>query len=88
MVFDLARGPGKFLFGMKHLSDGMQAVAGNRLRRLINSVINNRIFVTVVGTIVTFIVQSSSITTVNEIAGAIGGSCWSVWGWCSLAWKS
>ncbi len=53
-----------FLFGMKHLSDGMQAVAGERLRKMISAVTDNRFLACGTGTLVTSIIQSSSITTV------------------------
>ncbi|KLU03537.1 Sodium-dependent phosphate transporter [Rhodopirellula islandica] len=67
MIFELAGGLGIFLLGMKHMSDGMQAVAGNSLRRLVGAVTNHRVFATMVGVIVTCIVQSSSITTVMVV---------------------
>src|SRR5690606_31732276 len=56
-----------FLLGMKNLSDGMQAVAGSSLRRMIAAVTNNRLLAAGVGTLVTCIVQSSSITTVMVV---------------------
>ncbi|MGI9473801.1 MAG: Na/Pi cotransporter family protein [Rubripirellula sp.] len=52
---------------MKHMSDGMQAVAGASLRRMISIVTNNRIMATIVGVVVTCVVQSSSITTVMVV---------------------
>ncbi|MFG0265588.1 MAG: Na/Pi cotransporter family protein [Rhodopirellula sp. JB055] len=67
MIFELAGGLGIFLLGMKHMSDGMQAVAGNSLRRLVSAVTNHRVFATTVGIIVTCVVQSSSITTVMVV---------------------
>jgi len=67
MIFELIGGLGIFLLGMKNMSDGMQAVAGNSLRRLIGSITNNRFFATTVGVLVTCIVQSSSITTVMVV---------------------
>jgi phosphate:Na+ symporter len=57
-------GLGVFLLGMKHMSDGMQAVAGNRLRSMINAVTNNRVMGCFIGTVVTCLIQSSSVTTV------------------------
>ena len=57
-------GLGLFLLGMKNMSEGMQAVAGNRLRSLINAVTNNRFIGCAVGTLVTMMIQSSSVTTV------------------------
>jgi phosphate:Na+ symporter len=64
MTFAVIGGLGIFLLGMKHLSDGIQAVAGNRLRRMINAVTDNRLMAVAVGTGVTCLVQSSTITTV------------------------
>tara|TARA_R110002072_G_scaffold303126_2_gene494875 strand:- start:6176 stop:7858 length:1683 start_codon:yes stop_codon:yes gene_type:complete len=67
LVCEIVGGLGIFLLGMKHMSDGMQAVAGNSLRKLIGAVTNNRILATIVGVVVTCVVQSSSITTVMVI---------------------
>lgn len=60
-------GLGIFLLGMKNMSDGMQAVAGASLRRLIGYVTNNRFLATIVGIVVTCVVQSSSVTTVMVV---------------------
>ncbi len=60
-------GLGIFLLGMKHMSEGMQAVAGSRLRHLIGAVTNNRLVACGVGTLVTCLVQSSSVTTVMVV---------------------
>jgi phosphate:Na+ symporter len=67
MSFGLIGGLGIFLLGMKNMSDGMQAVAGTGLRRMIGAVTNNRFLATAVGTGVTCIVQSSSVTTVMVV---------------------
>ncbi|QDV28063.1 Na/Pi cotransporter family protein [Aureliella helgolandensis] len=67
LVFELVGGLGIFLLGMKNMSDGMQAVAGSSLRRLIGAVTNNRFLAISVGVIVTCVVQSSSITTVMVV---------------------
>lgn len=67
LVFELIGGLGIFLLGMKHMSEGMQAVAGNSLRKMIGAVTNNRVFATIVGVVVTCVVQSSSITTVMVV---------------------
>ncbi len=64
LVLTVIGGLGLFLFGMKNISDGLQAVAGNRLRKMISLVTDNRLLAVGVGTLVTMIVQSSSITTV------------------------
>ncbi len=67
LVFELVGGLGIFLLGMKNMSEGMQAVAGNSLRGLIGAVTSNRFFAIIVGVIVTCVVQSSSITTVMVV---------------------
>ena len=60
-------GLGIFLLGMKNMSEGMQAVAGNRLRSLINAVTSHRILACGVGIVVTCLIQSSSVTTVTVV---------------------
>lgn len=67
MIFELAGGLGLFLLGMKNMSEGMQAVAGSGLRRIISAVTNNRLMATGVGVFVTCLVQSSSVTTVMVV---------------------
>ncbi len=64
MLMAVVGGLGIFMLGMKHMSEGMQAVAGNSLRRMISVVTNNRLMATGVGTLVTMLVQSSTVTTV------------------------
>ena len=61
MAVQIAGGLGIFLLGMKNMSEGMQAVAGERMRKLINAVTNNRIIACGVGVIVTSLIQSSSV---------------------------
>lgn len=60
-------GLGVFLFGMKNMSEGMQAVAGNRLRRMISAATDNRLLAVAMGTLVTCMIQSSSVTTVMVV---------------------
>ncbi len=67
LIFTVLGGLGLFLLGMKNLSEGMQAIAGNRLRRMISVVTDNRLMATGVGVLVTMLVQSSSITTVMVV---------------------
>jgi phosphate:Na+ symporter len=57
-------GLGIFMLGMKYMSEGMQAVAGNSLRRMISLVTDNRLLATATGAAVTTLVQSSSVSTV------------------------
>jgi phosphate:Na+ symporter len=67
IVFQVSGGLGIFLLGMRYMADGMQAVAGDRLRSMINAVTNNRILACLVGVMVTCLIQSSSITTVMAV---------------------
>ena len=60
-------GLGIFLLGMKHMSEGLQAVSGDRLRKIINVATNNRFLAVVMGMLVTMLVQSSSVTTVMVV---------------------
>jgi phosphate:Na+ symporter len=64
MAMAVVGGLGIFMLGMKYMSEGMQAVAGNSLRRMISLVTDNRLMATGVGTGVTVLVQSSTISTV------------------------
>ncbi|MFA7173474.1 MAG: Na/Pi cotransporter family protein [Kiritimatiellia bacterium] len=57
-----------FLLGMRYMSDGMQAVAGNRLRRMIATVTDNRFKACATGAAVTCLIQSSSVTAVMAIS--------------------
>ncbi|MGL4943457.1 MAG: Na/Pi cotransporter family protein [Thermoguttaceae bacterium] len=67
MFLTVFGGLGVFLLGMKNLSDGLQAVAGNGLRRLITAVTDNRFSAIAVGLFFTMLIQSSSVTTVMVV---------------------
>ncbi len=67
VVFKVLGGLGIFLLGMKYMSEGLQAVSGERLRKIISTVTDNRLTAVVVGLTVTCIIQSSSITTVMVV---------------------
>lgn len=60
-------GIGIFLLGMRLLSDGLQAIAGERLNKLISSVTDNRLLAILVGIGVTCVIQSSTATTVMVV---------------------
>lgn len=64
MAMSVVGGLGIFMLGMKYMSEGMQAVAGNSLRRMISLVTDNGLTATLTGTVVTMLVQSSSVSTV------------------------
>jgi len=57
-----------FLFGMKIMSEGLQKVAGKRIRQILKLVSDNRFIGCVVGVLITSIIQSSSATTVMIVS--------------------
>ena len=59
---------GVFLFGMKVMSEGIQKVAGNRLRSILSYMTQNRFAGVLTGFVTTCMVQSSSATTVMVIS--------------------
>jgi phosphate:Na+ symporter len=67
LLFGLIGGLGFFLFGMKIMSDGLQKIAGDRMRKILSALTNNRIVGTLVGIGVTAIIQSSTATTVMVV---------------------
>lgn len=67
IAFSVIGGLGIFLVGMRFMSDGLQAVAGERLRNLIRLMTQNRFMGVVTGLLVTCIVQSSTVTTVMTV---------------------
>lgn len=60
-------GLGLFLYGMNLMGAGLQKVAGEKLKKLIEVLTNNRIMGVLVGALVTMVIQSSSGTTVMVI---------------------
>lgn len=67
LVFGLLGGLGMFLFGMKTMSEGLQKIAGDRMRKILAALTNNRVMGTLVGIAVTALIQSSSATTVMVV---------------------
>ncbi len=67
LLMNVIGGLGIFLLGMKNMSEGMQAIAGPTLRKMINRATSNRFMGVGMGTLVTCLVQSSSITTVMVV---------------------
>ncbi len=57
-----------FLFGMKLMSEALQKVAGNRLRKILSAMTSNRVFGVLTGVLITAVIQSSSATTVMVVS--------------------
>lgn len=68
VIFKSLGGLGLFLFGMKIMSEGLQKVAGKKLRKILSVVSNNRFVGCAVGTVVTSVIQSSSATSVMLVS--------------------
>ena len=66
-------GLGTFLLGMKHLSEGLQAVSGSGLMRFMSLATSHRLAGVGTGVITTVIVQSSSIITVMVVGFVSSG---------------
>ena len=66
-------GLGIFLLGMKHLSEGLQAVSGSGLRRFMSLATTHRLAGVGTGVISTVIVQSSSIISVMVVGFVSSG---------------
>lgn len=60
-------GLGLFLYGMNIMSDGLEKVAGDKMKQFIEVLTKNRVMAIIVGALVTMIVQSSSATTVMVV---------------------
>ncbi|MBC8372191.1 MAG: Na/Pi cotransporter family protein, partial [Planctomycetes bacterium] len=73
MFFNVIAGLGVFLLGMKYMSEGLQTIAGRRLRTMIGAATSNRFAGMAVGTGVTCLVQSSSVTTVMVVGFVTAG---------------
>ncbi len=66
-------GLGTFLLGMKHLSEGLQAVSGSGLRKFMSLATTHRLAGVGTGLVSTMIVQSSSIITVMAVGFVSSG---------------
>lgn len=67
---------GLFLYGMKIMSEGLQQIAGTRMRSILGAMTKNRFVGVLTGVSITALIQSSSATTVMVVsfvnAGLLG----------------
>ena len=66
-ILSLIAGVGVFILAMKLMSDSLNQIAGERMKRLLEKLAGNRIVGVLVGALVTAVIQSSSATTVMVI---------------------
>ena len=59
---------GLFLYGMKIMSEGLQKVAGDRLRSILTAMTTNRVTGVLTGVLITALIQTSSATTVMVVS--------------------
>jgi phosphate:Na+ symporter len=59
---------GLFLYGMKIMSEGIQKVAGEKLRSILSAMTKNRALGVLTGVFITSIIQSSSATSVMVVS--------------------
>ena len=67
ILFGLMGGLAMFLYGMNAMSDSLQKVAGERMKRILGFLTKNPIMGAFAGALVTAVLQSSSATTVMTI---------------------
>lgn len=59
---------GMFLYGMKIMSEGLQKVAGDKMRGILSVMTGNRVTGVLTGILITALIQSSSATTVMVVS--------------------
>lgn len=67
-IFSLIGSLALFLFGMKMMSEGLEKIAGNRLRNILAAMTKNRVMGVFTGIFITALIQSSSATTVMVVS--------------------
>ena len=72
-LFTFIGGLGMFLFGIHNMSGGIQKYAGDKMRKLLGFLTNNRFVGILVGALITAVIQSSSATTVMIVGFVYAG---------------
>ena len=67
LVLSLLGGLALFMYGMQMMSSNLEAVAGNRMKQILERLTANRFFGVLVGAGITALIQSSSATTVMTV---------------------
>jgi len=67
-ILNLIGALGFFIYGMKVMSEGIQKVAGSKMRTILSSMTSNRIKGVFTGFTITSLIQSSSATTVLVVS--------------------
>ena len=67
LVLSLLGGLALFMYGMQMMSTNLEAVAGNRMKQILERLTANRFLGVLVGAGITALIQSSSATTVMTV---------------------
>ena len=73
MGMQLFGGLAIFLFGMEQMAEALKKVAGNRMKTILGTLTTNRFMGMITGTVVTAVIQSSSVTTVMLVGFVTAG---------------
>ncbi len=73
VIFGLIGGLALFLYGMNNMSDSLQKVAGDRMKKVLGFLTRNPVMGALAGALVTAVLQSSSATTVMAIGFVSAG---------------
>ena len=74
LVLSLLGGLALFMYGMQMMSTNLEAVAGNRMKQILERLTANRFLGVLVGAGITALIQSSSATTVMTVGFVNSGS--------------
>ncbi len=66
-VFALLGGLGMFLYGMQMTSSGLEAAAGNKMKKILEKLTSNPLIGVLIGAVITALIQSSSAMTVMVV---------------------
>lgn len=67
-ILEIAGALGIFIYGMKLMSEGLQKVAGGKMREILKGMTKNRVLGVFTGFLITALIQSSSATTVMVVS--------------------
>ena len=67
-ILNVIAGLGMFLYGMKLMGDGLQKVAGDKMRGILETLTKTRFSALIVGIIFTGVIQSSNAATVMVVS--------------------
>ena len=73
IIFGLLGGLAIFIYGMNLMSEGLQKVAGERMKHILDILTKNVFFGVIAGALTTMVLQSSSATTVMVIGFVSAG---------------